>query len=217
MLYNNKNNRSEENGMIPLQLILSIEDPQDRDFMESLYNSYHRLIYSEIKKILKNDWDTEDVQQMVLIRLIGKISLLRSLDRNRLINYIISTAKNASFNYIRDNKRWQNVSFDEDVDFISETHASEDDRLIMLETWNDISEAWHALDPRSQLLLESKYILEKSNEEIAAEIGVNASSVRMLLTRARKKLKEEIIAKGRFCDYGANPFRIKTGLMSEYV
>lgn len=192
MLYNNKNNRSEENGMIPLQLILSIEDPQDRDFMESLYNSYHRLIYSEIKKILKNDWDTEDVQQMVLIRLIGKISLLRSLDRNRLINYIISTAKNASFNYIRDNKRWQNISFDEDVDFISENYASEDDRLIMLETWNDISEAWHTLDPRSQLLLESKYILEKSNEEIAAEIGVNASSVRMLLTRARKKLKEEI-------------------------
>ena len=174
-------------------LILEIEDPQDREFMESLYISYNRLMYSEIKKILKNDWDTEDVQQMVLIRLIGKISLLRTLDRNRLVNYIITASKNTAYNYIRDNKRAPEFSFDEAVDsFEDDVYISEDDHLMMVEALEDVGAAWRALDLRSRQLLEAKYILDETNEEIAREIGVRTSSVRMLLTRARNKLKEQV-------------------------
>ena len=58
--------------MIPY-CILVIEDDDDRAFMERLYNNYHRLMYSKIIEILKDEWDTEDVMQSVLEKLIDKI------------------------------------------------------------------------------------------------------------------------------------------------
>lgn len=42
------------------------------------------------------------------------------------------------------------------------------------------------LDDRSKLLLEGKYILGKSDEELAEELSKKPASVRMALTRARQ-------------------------------
>ena len=39
-----------------------------------------------------------------------------------------------------------------------------------------------------------KYVLEKSDKEIGEELGVAANSVRMLLTRARGRLKKNMLA-----------------------
>ena len=177
--------------MIPL-VILAIEDPRDKGFMEELYEAYNRLIYWEIKKIVTNDWDIEDVQQMALIRLIGKLPLLRTLGRDQLVNYIIVTSRNTALNFIRDKNRATEFSFDEAVDVLEDSGPSEDDRLIMAELMEDVSGAWRTLDARSRRLLELKYILDEPNEKIAHEIGVSTDSVRMLLTRARKKLKDAV-------------------------
>lgn len=178
--------------MIPL-ILQSIESPQDRDFMEALYLQYNRLILSEVRKILKNDWDTEDVMQQVLIRLIGHIPKLQAMDRTHTVNYIIVTARNTAYNFLRDNKRIAEFPFDEAFDVADETLVSADERLILLEEIETAGAAWRLLDERSRRLLEMKYILEMPNEEIAQEIGVGTSSVRMLLTRARDKLKAAII------------------------
>lgn len=78
--------------MIPY-LILTIEDDDDREFISALYINYQRLMYSEIKKIVKNVQDAEDVMQTVLEKLIDKIPLLRSQKRNQLIKYIFSACK----------------------------------------------------------------------------------------------------------------------------
>ena len=101
--------------MIPF-VVATIEDMDDRDFMESLYYSYKRLMYSEIRKIVHDTWDVEDVLQNTLIRLIKKIPLLRTLGRDQLVNYIISTARNTARNHIRDNKRATEFAFDESID-----------------------------------------------------------------------------------------------------
>ena len=88
--------------MIPY-CILAIEDDSDRAFMETLFLEYQRLMYSEINKILQNAWDTEDVMQATLVKLIDKIPELRKKEKNKLINYIITAAKNTALNYLRDN------------------------------------------------------------------------------------------------------------------
>lgn len=178
--------------MIPF-IIQAIESPQDRDFMEALYLQYNRLIYSEVWKILKNDWDTEDVIQQVLVRLIGHIPKLQAMDRSHTVNYIIVTARHTAYNFLRDNKRIVEFPFDETFDVVDETLVSADERLIALEEIEHAGAAWQLLDERSRRLLEMKYILEMPNEEIAREIGVGANSVRMLLTRSRDKLKTAVV------------------------
>lgn len=177
--------------MIPF-IILTIESPQDRDYMEALYLQYNRLLLSEARKILKNDWDAEDVMQTALIRLTGHIQKLRSMDRDHTVNYIIVTVRHTAYNFLRDNKHIVEFPLDETFDMVDETLVSADERLITLEMVEHAGIAWQSLDERSRHLLEMKYVLDIPNDEIAQEIGVATNSVRMLLSRARDKLKAAV-------------------------
>lgn len=58
--------------MIPY-CILVIEDDNDREFMTLLFIRFQRLLYKEIYEILKNPWNTEDILQATLVKLIDKI------------------------------------------------------------------------------------------------------------------------------------------------
>ncbi|MCI9650261.1 sigma factor, partial [Oscillibacter sp.] len=89
--------------MLPL-MITAIEDENDREFMERLYLQYHRLIYSEVRKLLQNEDEAEDLMQTVVEKLIHKVDLLRDLERRRLVNYVISTAKNTAQNFLRNTR-----------------------------------------------------------------------------------------------------------------
>lgn len=46
------------------------------------------------------------------------------------------------------------------------------------------------MSPRTQCLLEGYYLLDKPIAELGKELGIKADSVRMYLTRARKKVFE---------------------------
>lgn len=174
--------------MIPF-IILAIEDPEDRDFMADLYTAFNRLMYSEIHKIVHNEWDVEDVLQSLLVRLIDKIDLLRTLNKPRLINYLITASRNAALNYIRDYIEPPKASFDETID-PTRAHYIANDVIHLLEAKDGFQRAWNTLDPQSRRVLELKYFLDESNAEIANILGIKTSSVRMALTRARNKLKD---------------------------
>ena len=66
--------------MIPF-CILVIENDDDREFMTLLYIRYQRLLYKEIYEILKKPWNTEDVLQATLVKLIDKIPELRNKEQ----------------------------------------------------------------------------------------------------------------------------------------
>lgn len=184
--------------MIPY-CILSIEDDNDREFMSSLYINYRRLMYSEIGKIIKSGQDVEDVMQTVLEKLIDKISLLRSRDRNQLTNYIISACKFTAYNYLRDSKKQRLEASYYECEFLpDETTSGREIELHIIkgEELETLRRVLLQMDSRAQHLLEGYYFLEKSMEELGAELNIKPSSVRMFLTRARKQafelLKKEL-------------------------
>lgn len=174
--------------MIPY-CILAIEDDSDREFMTALYFQYQKLMYSTIQKILTDQWLVDDAAQTILERLIDKITLLRSLDRNRLASYIISTCKNTAYNILRYNNRHRALSFDDFINSAADSYheISMDDYLLQCENISHLSAVWEKLDQRTQYILEARYILEKSPTEIARDLEIKPESVRMALTRARKK------------------------------
>ena len=186
--------------MIPA-CILAIEDDSDRIFIESLYYQYNRLMYHEIFKITKDIDAIEDILQTTLVKLIDKIQKLRALDRNRLVNYIITSSKNSALNYLRDKNRHSKLSFDECIDHPDSEYDRyiTEDHIIQFEEWALLRHAWPNLDERSRCLLEGRYLLDKTNEELAQELHVKPDSIRMALTRARKAafqlLSEEVETK----------------------
>ena len=52
-----------------------------------------------------------------------------------------------------------------------------------------LAQVWPRLDENTRWLLEARYILDYSDGELARELGVKPDSVRMALTRARRKAR----------------------------
>lgn len=181
--------------MIPYA-ILAIEDENDRTFAEELYVAYRRLMYSEIQKITKNSWDTEDVMQSVIEKLIDRLQLLRTLDRTHQINFIITVSRNTAISLLRQRNRASIYSFDETFDsdgssFDAQNISPEDQVLQNLDA-ESIQTAWKSLPIQVQELLNAKYVLDLSDNEIAKTLGIKPSSVRMTLTRARRIFREHL-------------------------
>ena len=173
--------------MIPLY-ILAIEDDNDRAFMAELFQSYNRLMYREIFQIVGDSWAAEDVLQETLIKLIDKVAELRKRDKKQLVSYIISASKNRARNYVRDIGRNTALSFDEQIEHEDLASSGEEIELQLIKEQDleRFASVWSELDERSRHLLEGRYILEKTNQELADELGIKPDSVRMALIRARK-------------------------------
>lgn len=180
--------------MIPL-FILAIENEDDREFMTFIYTQYQRLIYHTVWQITHDKWAADDIVQETLLHLIDKIPLLRSRERERQINYIISTAKNTAYNYMRTRKNVTIFSFDEEMDSLSDDPIEEYlERQSVLDDLDCLRRVWSKLDLRSQYLLEGRYILEKPLDKMAEDLDMNPGSLRMFLTRAKRRAKALMLA-----------------------
>lgn len=178
--------------MIPM-IIMAIEDEDDRSFMANLYVDYQRLMYKVITSHTTDPWDADDIFQSTLPKLIDKLADLRRMSNDKLTNYIYSTCKNTAINYLQKKGGLKEFSFE---DLSATVPTEEDPRLLLEENDEDVEalhRAWKRLDPRSQYLLEARYILNKSFEEIAADINIQPDSVRAALSRARKKARKLIL------------------------
>ena len=179
--------------MIPYY-ILAIEDETDRAHMTALFFQYQKLMYSTIQKVTNDHWLIDDIFQTSFEHLIGKIDLLKDLDRNRLVNYLIVTCRNTAYNMCRSYSAHITEDLDEYATILpDETQPSHlDDYLIQKDRLSSLKSIWPKLDNRSQNLLEAKYILGKLDSDIAKELDIKEASVRMALSRARKKAYELI-------------------------
>ena len=86
--------------MIPI-IILSIENEDDREFMSRLYLDYRKRMFAKILGYVSDQTAAEDVLHDAVVKLIGKVELLRTLDEKRLACYVTETAKNAAKDFLR--------------------------------------------------------------------------------------------------------------------
>ena len=138
-----------------------IDDPDDKSYMIWLYEEFHRLMFSTARKYTSNQTDCEDIVQNALVGLMQKISKLRQFDRCILTAYIVSTVRNAAINYLRQ-------------------QALEGEH-------SDLSEVWSQLSQEDRFLLEGRYIIGASDKELASTLNCKSDSIRMKLTRARRR------------------------------
>lgn len=87
--------------MIPI-CIQTIENDDDRDFMEWLFLEYHPLMYATIRKVIHDQWTCEDVLQESVRKFIDHIPQLREMDAASRTNYIVVACR---YNAIEEEKR----------------------------------------------------------------------------------------------------------------
>ena len=182
--------------MFPL-IFSTIKNVQDRTFMERFYEQYHKLMYSQIKKLTQDNDEVEEIMQEVWVSLIEKVSLLQTMSRDRLVSYSISVARYTAFAFFRKKKRFELISFEdcESAWYNQQVSAGGLEEMIIKKIEGEqLYYVWTHLKARDQALLNMKYILEYENDEIAAVLGVKPESIRMLLTRARQSLSAGLSA-----------------------
>lgn len=161
----------------------------DREFMDQIYQDYIRLMYYTAKQYVSDPRHCDDIIQDSLVRLIGKVSTLRSCNEKALASYISITVRNTAINHLRQQKREQAefVSAEPGDDISTDDAHVLDEHLMLVEQREQLSKLWPLVDEDVRQLLEGKYILGYDDAQLASMIGCQPGSIRMKLTRARRK------------------------------
>lgn len=176
-----------------------VSDPSNREFMTAFYEKYYRLMFSIAKGICQEYYDSEEIVQDAILKLISKINLLRSLPEENRVYYTAATIRNTAFSLLRRKAREKNIIVpmsDWFSDLVSEEENPVEDRMILTENIEEMAHCWEYLTEEEQFLLEGRYILELTDHELAEQVGCKPDSIRMKLTRTRRKMKKLILNYG---------------------
>lgn len=171
------------------------EDPTDREFILKTYSEYERLMYATAKKYIHSKSDCQDIVQDSVEKLLKNIHRLRVLPRCNLASYIVTTVRNTAINHLRkENRQQENLLAEDEIessvdDFVENMYYKNEQtlqlKIILLE-----------LSHEDRIILEYKYFLDYSDEELAQMFNINSSSIRMRLTRARRRALTKLNEKG---------------------
>ena len=160
----------------------------EQEFMEQLYLDFERLMYHTANKYASDPKRCEDIVQDCIAKFIERVELLRGLSRPALASYIVITVRNTAINYIK--KDTNEATKQENLSNITETHTpplAVEDYVIQKENLSRFRCIWKTLDAETKQLLEGRYILGYNDEQLAKTYGCKPDSIRMKLTRARRK------------------------------
>lgn len=153
------------------------------------YLNHKKLLYTEAWKYLTLQEDVEDIVYEALARIMGHIETFRALLPREQVQYAKAIVRNLSYIHLKRSSRFTMVPF-EDVDTyltVEENQLPESivSKGIQLEQLRKI---WAAIPVGDRLLLEQKYILKWTDQELASILGIQPQSVRMRLTRAKRRV-----------------------------
>lgn len=167
----------------------------EQKFMEDLYRRYSKLMFATAWRYLSDPSEVEDVIQTCLIKLFRKEALLRTLEEAPLAAYIQATVRNTIFSQAKREKIGEKTVARLKQRKENEEAPSLDEWMIREEQAEALSRALQNMKPQDRILLEGKYFLSYTDEELAALLKCKPDSIRMKLTRARRtalRMLEEV-------------------------
>lgn len=166
------------------------DDPDGMAFMRDLYRRYSRLMFAEALRRVSNRHDCEDIVQDAVTSLCEKADTLRALPPAALPAYVVYTVKNKSINFLRHQAvvgRHTAGLEDGGLEDLASPAPSPEDMAELRERADGLYQIWPLLPEEDQELLYRKYVLGQDNGELAEVFRCQRDSVRMRLTRARRR------------------------------
>ena len=168
-----------------------INDVDDRAFMQEVYQQNERLMYAIALKYASNTQDCEDIVHDTVEKLCKNIAKIKGLPNSALRAYTVYTVRNTAINFRKHqatiNHHIQQLS-DDDLSSEYDQPESIIERIEDLqEKRTSLTKVWMQLTDAEQELLYRKYILDQTTEELAGIFQCSRDSIRMRLSRARRK------------------------------
>lgn len=164
----------------------------NRDFMLRLYQEYRGIMFTTAKKFISDPTEQEDVVQDSLEKLLRHADALRWKDRPVRTAYVVQTVRNTAINHLqRKELERSHIKVGEEPD-AQTTSLTLEELMDIRERGEHMGEILNTLSETDRQLLTGKYILGYNDAELAAELGVKPDSIRMMLTRARRRVLNAI-------------------------
>lgn len=166
---------------------------QNREVFDQIYTEYHKVVYNNIFKLIKDASIAEDILQDVFFALWENKA---KLDPQQAVSaWLFVVSYNKSISYLR-KKIKQGILYVDSYDPFH-TVAEEifpDKRLIEAEL-SMLEEAINALSPQKQKVFRLCRFEGKSQKETAMLLGLSTESVKDYLKQSKYFIKDYIISR----------------------
>lgn len=168
------------------QLIDALKRGDSKAF-DSIYEIYAKRLYGYCLSLTKSPEDTEEIVQDVFLRLWTQRELIRQTDTLRSLLFIM--AKHQVLNALR--ARIAHPTYEEYVDYLATADTSSDSSHKV--EYHDFLRNFHSaltkLPATQQRVVSLSKLAQKTNREIAAELGLSEQTVKNQLSLGLKALR----------------------------
>jgi len=166
------------------ELLKKAQRGEEQAFLE-IFSAYEEQMYRIAFLYVKNETDALDVMQEAAYRMFKNIKSVKNLEYFQ--TWLIRITMNCAVDQIRKNSKVVPIGTEylETVEEISESHEKE----ILLQT--TLKELMEVLEPEEKSVILLKYYYEYSFSEIADILKRPLGTVKSVLYRALKKLREK--------------------------
>lgn len=148
---------------------------------------YHQKLYRIAYRLLEDEQDAEDITQETYIKLWNKRNELGHVEN--LESYSVIILRNMCMDYLRSKSRFKvqsqeilNVELSETVSVVAEIEQKEEFQFI--------EHIVNQLPKQQREVIKLKHFDNYTSDEIENILGISSINLRVLLSRARKKVKE---------------------------
>lgn len=140
------------------------QEPDDKAFMLSLYDSYYKLMYSIAYKYVSDILTVDDIVQDSIVSLYGKIDILKPMPDKVLAGYIVSTVRNTAINRLRvkEYEKDHIAEFTEENVSGADRYVPMETLLVLAERRKALLDIWPVLPKETQILLKGKLFFTKA-------------------------------------------------------
>ncbi len=155
--------------------------------MEEIYKKYSRLVYHYLYKLTNNSEISEELTQETFYDAIQGIDKFR--EECSLSVWLCQIAKNKWKDYILKNKKYETISYNDNLDYIISDENFEE-KIASREELIDFYTKIHKLDINTREVIYLKINRDFSFKEIGRILGKNEQWARITFYRGKLKLKE---------------------------
>lgn len=168
------------------KIIQKYKSGNHQEALKLLLNAYQQRLYWQIRRLLSNHDDTDDVLQNTIIKAWRGLGNFQG--NSKLHTWLFRIAANESFSFLEKNKKFElNVSLEEDYTFKSDNNPGD---LSGGEIQKKLEQALLTLPEKQRLVFHLKYYEDLKYSEISDVLGTSVGALKANYHLAVKKIEE---------------------------
>lgn len=164
----------------------AIDSPEDKRKFERIYLEYRQTMFYAANQILRDDHAAEDAVHQAFLRIINHLEKIDENDCHKTKAFLVVISEHIAIDIYRKRKRESTVSFDEVEIYLP------DNKSILDDCFNSVTLAISQLPINYSTVLRLKFTQGYSDSEIAELLHISEDNVRQRISRAKKKLSQNL-------------------------